>query len=384
MNLHTLVVLASLMGSLPIGCEKVPTFQEITGQDANKNAPAVVDSAAPKVIPEKAALELPPIQQPAVIEDPAEVLAAVTRKSGVPLTDRDVLRATKVPDILADLKSLDASGGTVTDDGIRLLGHFSALTQVDLSSLQIDGSGMEGLVPLANLRELAMVSVKMGSSTGWERLGKLSQVEKLNLTQSNITDADVAMLITMTGLKELSISNTSLSDAALGQLAKLENLEILRMENTRQINGSGLKAFIQKKQPTGLRCLYTSSTPLSREGLSNVRKIGSLEVFDHSLVQLNDQLFSELKGATNLKTLVVGNNNLTAASGLTLKTMRNLENLDLRQNSMVTPQMLGALTTLTELSHLNVAKTGCTLAAVQEYRRLRKKCTVIFDDSPSP
>ena len=383
MNPRLFVVLASLLGVLPIGCEKVPTFQEITGQEANKNSPAVVNSAAPAATPGKAALEGAPIQPPPAIEDPAEVLDALMRKSGSQLADREILRATKVPSIVGELKSLDVSRSAVTDEGIRLLGHFTALTRVDLSALQISGAGIEGLEPLANLRELAMVSVKMGSSAGWEHLGKLSQVETLNLTQSNITDADVSILITMTGLKELNISNTSLSDAALGQLAKLENLEILRMENTRQINGVGLKAFIQKKQLSGLRCLYASSTPLSREGLSNVKKIGSLEVFEYASVQLSDQLFSELKGATNLKTLVVGNNNLTAASGLTIKTMRNLDNLDLRNNAMVTPQILASLTTLTELSHLNVTKTGCTLASVQEFRRLRKKCTVIFDDTPS-
>lgn len=383
MRSHLFTLLSGFSVFLLFGCEKVPTFQEITGQDANKNSPAVVNSGAPTATPEKPASETPVVQQPPATENPEEVLAALTRKSGAQLADREIVRATKVPSILAELKTLDVSRSAVTDEGIRLLGQFSALEQIDLSALKIGGEGIEGLEPLANLKELAMVSVQMGSASGWERLGKLSQVETLNLTQSNITDADISTLVSMTGLKDLNISNTSLTDAALVQLAKLENLEILRMESTRQINGVGLKAFIQKKPMAGLRCLYASSTPLSRDGLSNVKKIGSLEVFEFSSVQLSDQLLSELKGATNLKTLVLGNNHLTAASGLTIKTMRNLETLDLRHNSMVTPQMLAPLTTLTELTNLNVTKTGCTLAAVQEFRRLRKNCTVIFDDTPS-
>ena len=383
MNPSAFVMLASLLGFLLIGCEKVPTFQELTGQEANKNSPAVANTAAPTVTPEKDALKVAPIQPAPAIEDPAEVLAALTRKSGMQLTDREIVRATKVPMIVEELKSLDVSRSTVTDEGVRLLGHFTALTHIDLSALQINGAGIEGLESLGNLRELALASTQMGSSTGWERLGRLSQVETLNLTSTNITDADVSSLVTMTGLKELNISNTALTDAALNQFAKLENLEILRMEGTRLINGAGFKAFVQSKRKPGLRCLYASSTPLSREGLSNVKKIGSLEVFENASAQLSDQLFSELKGATNLKTLGVGNNNLTAASGLTIKTIRNLENLDLRHNSMVTPQILASLTTLTELSNLNVTKTGCTLSSVQEFRRLRKKCTVIFDDTPS-
>ena len=376
-------MLAGLLGFLPIGCEKVPTFQELTGQEGNKNSPVVVNSAAPTVTPEKAALEIPPIQQSPVTEVPADVLAALTRQPGSQLSDREIVRATKVPSLLTEFKSLDVSRSALTDEGIRLLGHFTELTKMDLSALQMNGTGIEGLEPLGHLRELVMVSVKIGLSTGWEHLGKLSQVEKLDLSWSNIADADVPFLITMTGLKELNISHTSLSDAALVQLAKLENLEILRMENNANLKGDGLKAFIQKKQAPGLRCLYASSTPLSREGLSNLKKIGSLEVFDCSTTQLSDQLLFELKGATNLKTLTAGNNNLTNAAGLTIKTMRNLENLDLQQNAMVTLQMLGSLSTLTGLSNLNVTKTGCTLSSVQGFRRTRKKCTVIFDDTSS-
>lgn len=380
MNPRHSLLLACLLGLLPVGCEKVPTFQEITGQEANKNSPAVVNSAAPTVTPQKAALDVPPIQQPSVIDDPSEVLAALTRKTGGQLADREIVRATKVPSIVAELKSLDVSQSTVTDEGVRLLGHFTALTRVDLTALNINGAGIEGLVPLGNLRELTMASVQMGSSTGWEHLGRLSQVETLNLSLTNITDADVSSLVMMTGLKELNISNTALTDAALNHLAKLENLEILRIQGNRMMNGTGLKAFVQSKQKPGLRGLYASSTPLSREGMSNVKKIGSLEVFENASTQLNDQLLFELKGATNLKTLGVGNNNLTVASGLTIKTMRNLENLDLRNNSMVTAQILTQLSSLTELTNLNLTKTSCTISSVQEFRRRQKKCTVVFDE----
>ncbi len=374
------IMLATLLGFLPIGCEKVPTFQEITGQEANKNPPAVVNSAAPTVTPQKAAVEVPPIQQPPVIDDPVEVLAGLTGKSGAQVADRDIVRATKVPSIVAELKTLDISRSAVTDEGVRLLGQFTAITQADLSALNISGAGIEGLELLGNLRVLRMASVQMGSSTGWERLGRLSQVEMLDLSLTNITEADVSSLVTMTGLKELNIGGNSLTDAALNQLAKLENLEVLRIQGNRQINGSGLKAFVQSKRQPGLRGLYASGTALTREGMSNVKKIGSLEVFEFASSQLSDQLLFELKGATNLKTLSVAGNNLTSASGLTIKTMRNLENLDLQRNPMVTAQMLASLSTLTELSQLNLTKTSCTLSSVQEFRRRQKKCTVIFEE----
>ncbi len=396
------LLLASLFGFLLIGCEKVPTFQEITRQDAGKNSPSVSSSTPATVVPETSAEEVKPIDpQP----DAAAIIALLTQKSGGGLGDRDIELATKVSSVLAELKSLDAAGSAVTDQGIRLIGQFPELSKVDLSFLQINGAGIEGLQSLSNLRELTLISVTMGNSAGWRHLGKLSQIETLNLTSTNITDADVPNLVSMTGLKDLNISNTALTDAALVHLAKLANLEILRMESNRQIHGVGLKAFVQKKQKPGLRCLHATSTPLNRDGLINVKKMGSLEVFENHSAQLTDQLLFELKGATNLKTLTIGNNQLTDASGLTIRTMRNcehgnqhistdasgltirtmrnLENLDLSHIPTVTEKLLMSLGPLSELSTLNVTKTSCSVNSVQEFRRLRKNCKVIFDDNAS-
>lgn len=382
MNSRLSAMFAGLLGILLIGCEKVPTFQELTGQDAaNKTPPAVETTAAPTVTPAAPTLEVKPVepQQPVVTEDPAAVIAMLNRTSAEQVADRDIVRATKIPSVVAELKSLNVSGSAVTDEGVRLLGQFPALVQADLSSLQINGAGIEGLEPLSNLRELRLMSVKMGSSSGWEHLSRLSQVETLNLTSTNITDADVPVLISMTGLKDLNISNTVLTDAALAHLAKLENLEILRMENTPQIKGTGLKAFVQSKRKPGLRCLFAANTALTKEGMSNVKRIASLELFDNTYCHLTDQLLFELKGATNLKTLIIGSNDLSSASGLTLRTMGNLENLDLRQNPAVNAQILTSLVAMTDLRTLNLSRTTCTPESIEEFRRRRKNCEVIFE-----
>ena len=385
MKLRLSAMFAGSLGLLLIGCEKVPTFQELTGQDAAKQASTVTNSAGSTVTPQPPSIAVKPVepQQPVVAEDPAAVIAVLTRKSiGQQLTNQDLARATKVPSVLAELKSLDASRSAVTDEGILLLSQFTGLTQIDLASLQvpINGSGLEGLASLGDLRDLSLSSVKMDSSAGWEHLGKLPQIEKLNLSFTNITDAGVPTLISMTGLKELNISSTTISDDALTQLAKKENLEILRMETTPNINGSGLKAFVKGKQ-SGLRCLYASGTSLSREGMSHVKKIESLEVFENNEVQLTDQLLAELKGATNIKTLAVKHNRLTTAAGQTIRTMKNLEHLNLAQNIGVDTQILTALMSMTDLRTLDVTKTNCSRVVVEEFRQKRKKCKVIFDDN---
>jgi Leucine-rich repeat (LRR) protein len=386
MFLRLSAVIAGALGFLLIGCEKVPTFQELTGQDAGKQEPGAVNSASSTVNLQPPVAPAKPIetQPPVVVDDPAALIAVLTRRTpGQQLTDQDLARALKVPSVVAELKSLDASRSAVTDEGVRLLSQFTALTQLDLASVEINGSGLEGLASLSELRELSLSSVKMGSSAGWEHLGKLPQIEKLNVAFGNITDSGVPTLVSMDGLKELTINSTALTDDGLTQLAKKENLEVLRMEATAQINGRGLKAFVKGKQASGLRCLYASGTTLSREGLGYVKKIESLEVFENNATQMTDQMLAELKGATNLKTLSVNHNLLTTAAGQTIRTMKNLEHLDISQNNGVNTQILTALMSLTDLRTLNVSKTNCSRVAVEEFRRQRKKCKVIFDDNIS-
>ena len=148
MKLRLSAMFAGSLGLLLIGCEKVPTFQDLTGQDAAKQASTVTNSAGSTVTPQPPSIAVKPVepQQPVVAEDPAAVIAVLTRKSiGQQLTNQDLARATKVPSVLAELKSLDASRSAVTDEGILLLGQFTALTQIDLASLQvpINGSGLE-------------------------------------------------------------------------------------------------------------------------------------------------------------------------------------------------------------------------------------------------
>jgi Leucine-rich repeat (LRR) protein len=323
----------------------------------------------------------PPAPPEAQKEDPEKLIAALNSKNGT-LTDQEIVRAARIPEIIEKLTTLDASNSKVTDHGLQQFKEFPHLARVDITGLQITGAGIEGLASLNELRELTATFVKIGVPDGWEKIGKLSQIERLDLRSTNITDAEVHYLKPMSALKELNVSNTRLTDAGLAELAELPNLEILWIAGNPGINGSGLLAFVRSKHKPGLKCLYASSTPLSREGMINVKRIESLELFDNTYTNMNDQLLYELRAANNLKSLIVPNNQLTPASGLTLRTLRNLEFLDLSQNASVNDQILNALITLTDLKTLNLRGTACSLPAVQEFRKRRKNCEVIFNDTP--
>jgi Leucine-rich repeat (LRR) protein len=381
-RLHPLFV-GSVMVVWAFGCEKVPTFKELTSGETAAPPPSAAQPATqPNVVVTPAAESNPPVTSPeAPKEDPETLITALNSKTGT-LTDQEIVRATNVSEVTERLTTLDASNSKVTDYGLLQLKQFPHLAQVNITGLQITGSGIDGLASLNELRELTAVFVKIGMPDGWEKLGKLSQIERLDLRSSNITDAEIHYLMSLSALKELNVSNTRITDAGLAELAKLPNLEILWIAGNQGINGSGLLAFVRSKNKPGLRCLYASSTTLSPEGMVNVKRIESLELFDNTYANVNDQLLYELRTANNLKSLIVPNNQLTSASGVTLRTLRNLEFLDLSKNSSVGDPILNALITLNALKTLDLRHTGCTLAAVQEFRKRRKNCEVIFNDSP--
>lgn len=384
MHSASTICLVVLLALLPLGCEKVPTFQELTSGGSQPGEPAVAQPIAPIPAVEKTApaTALPDSQQEEKkVEDTAKIIANLSKLPGS-LTDQQLLHAASFPAVIQELTTLDASNSKLTDEGIRLLGRFSELTQVSLIGLSINGSGFNDLKSLANLRRLIASRIKIDASTGWEHLGHLSQLELLDLTGANITDAQVASLKPLTGLKEINVSLTQLTDRGLSQLAELENLEVLRIEGTHQINGTGFQAFTRKKPKPELRCIYANLTRFSPEGLRLLKQIPSLELFDNTNSGMNDQSFFELKGATNLKTLVLTSNNLTSASGNTLRTMRNLEHLNLSVNGGVNDQIFNALMALPNLKSVKLGGTGCTLKSVEQFRRLKKNCDVVFNDSP--
>lgn len=377
------IFVVSLLGFLAFGCEKVPTFKELTGGGTAAAPPAASQPATPsKVVETPAAAPNPPVTpQEAPKEDPETLIAALNSKTGT-LTDQEIIRATNISEVTEKLATLDASNSKVTDHGLLQLKQLPHLAQVNITGLQIAGTGIDGMASLNELRELTAASVKIGMPDGWEKLGKLSQIERLDLRSANITDAEVHYLKSMSALKELNVSNTRLTDAGLAELAELPNLEILWIAGNQGINGSGLLAFVRSKNKPGLRCLHASSTTFSREGMANVKRLESLELFDNTYANVNDQLLYELRTANNLKSLIVPNNQLTSASGVTLRTLRNLELLDLSQSASIGDQILNALISLGDLKTLNLRGTACSLAAVQEFRKRRKNCEVIFNDSP--
>lgn len=89
------------------------------------------------------------------------------------------------------------------------------------------------------------------------------EVAKIDLTETEITDADLENLSVMPELTALTLHTTKISDEGLVHLTALENLKELDLTNT-NITDEGLKTLAKIKS---LEKLHLHNTAITNEGL---------------------------------------------------------------------------------------------------------------------
>ncbi len=167
-----------------------------------------------------------------------------------------------------------------------------------------------------------------------------------SLTIKNGGEADLQALSKMSLLEELYISGTNLSVKDLGTIAALPNLSKLTL------SGCGLTNIQALEAAGNLTELDLSNNTV--KDLSALSAMGALEHLDLSRNALSD--LSPLAGCTALTWLDVSYNSLTAVSPLAACTA--LSYLDITQNSITALQGLESCTALETLHAGYNALTG--------------------------
>lgn len=361
-----------------VGCEKVPTFQELTGQQQNSSSNTPSNATTPAA--ERPPQASPKIDLPAAAPlDPAKVLSEFQAKPSNQIYDEDLKNVASLEAGREQITALDLTRGAITDAGLQHLAKLPELTELNLTSTSIDGNGFAALRDCPNLKKLKLSGVVKMTPQGWESLSTVTQLEIVDVSgNTNVTDSDVAKFTALVNLRELDLSRTPITDKAFDSLAAMENLSVLRIENNGLIDGSGLQAYSRSKPV--LRELHARATQLGRAGLRNVKLIAALEFLDISGTLLNDPQFAEIKGANSLVHLKVGENALTNAGLQPVLTLGKLKVLDLEGMQTITDPVLNILTKKSGLETLNLRKTPCTARAIQAFRKLHKNCEVLASE----
>lgn len=162
------------------------------------------------------------------------------------------------------LETLDISGTSVNEMGLKVIDHFEALRFLNLSGIPISESIVKKLSGLGRIESLGLANTVLSENSILE-LGRLAMlreldlsgniipnmfsfrncfISKLRLGNAEISEVALKKIAQFTRIQYLDISNSILPDNAADYLQKLRQLRYLDMRNS-SINGSRIKLLRQ-------------------------------------------------------------------------------------------------------------------------------------------
>ena len=243
----------------------------------------------------------------------------------------------------------------LSDLQVEHLGALSSIQKLELSNIRIEGPGPEHLPGLKKLTELTL-----GETTGFfEHAGDLPSLRAITLNLSGV-DTTLKHLRRLTTLQEVDLSFSDVTNDQLRHLKTMPNLVALTLDYT-AISDEGLVHISEMKQ---LVSLSLSRTKITDRGLAALRELDQLTRLDLSVTDIGDAGVKQLRGLTQLEELNLGVTQITSASLQYVEEMSNLSELGIRKTK-VDDAGLKHLVGLINLSELSVGQTNVTDAGLK-------------------
>jgi len=135
------------------------------------------------------------------------------------------------------------------DSDLICLKKIHNLQQLDLSWTQITDAGLQHLANLSNLQQLYLGETQI-TDAGLRHFANLSNLKNLSLWGTKITNDGLRHLANLSNLQQLYLGETQITDAGLQYLANLSNLQHLDLNYTK-ITDAGVEEL--KKAIPGVR-----------------------------------------------------------------------------------------------------------------------------------
>jgi Leucine-rich repeat (LRR) protein len=166
--------------------------------------------------------------------------------SSLPRPQADAVQALKALNAKTSINNgkvtyVDFYGIPDVTSGVEHLKSLPDLEKLNFSSTNLTDAALVHLAGLAELKELGLWGTRV-TDGGLVHLAALNKLESLNLNDTAVTDAGLAHLEVLTALKKLYLNKTKVTDAGLTHLAGLEQLEYLDVYDT-PVTAAGAAQF---------------------------------------------------------------------------------------------------------------------------------------------
>lgn len=185
------------------------------------------------------------------------------------------------------LKRLDVRGTRIANGTLEIVSHMPQLEALDISNTQITDNGMDLLITLTGLKELAVGQGRRGSAGDLGFLRVLTTLTSLDIGGAQPTPPDMGNRKTdrpptpplpantikaMAELKELRVlrmAYTGVSTGDLKALSVLQNVEKLGLEECPYVDDAALAELAKWKS---LKYLDLQETKVTEQGVAGLRK----------------------------------------------------------------------------------------------------------------
>ena len=278
---------------------------------------------------------------------------------------------------LPGLRRLQFWDTSATADGIAGLSQCRKLMSLSLSGQRIDDSVLAGVAKLPNLERLYLGTPSV-TSVGMQHLEGLSRLTTLSLWDiGDIDDQGIASIGKLTDLNSLQLTNMPVTDAGFGSIGKLTHLSSLQFENV-PVSDRG---FAELGQLNNLRTLWlwnrptNSGTGVSDIGIQTIRSLKQLTTLYIRGMQFGDAGMDAIGELTQLRELDLQGPQFTDASAQFIAQLAELRELELSTTSISDV----GLKKLAPLVHLNTLTVGLNVTeeAARELRQSLPNCTIV-------
>ena len=158
------------------------------------------------------------------------------------------------------------------DDGAAVVGKFSGITSLQISTPEITGTGLDHLAGLSKLESLALTNLTQLRDGDFGALAGMTSLRELYLGGSGAGDL-TAEVIGNLHLTKLSIGSPALTDAGMRNIGKIRSLRQLNVGRDAQITDDGLTYLWGPQNLDYMRIDVPGITGRKFELISNMLKL---------------------------------------------------------------------------------------------------------------
>ena len=123
------------------------------------------------------------------------------------------------------LKRLRIRGTDVTGEGLNNLADAKNLERVELRDSSLDDAGLALLSTLPKMTYVDISECRLVSPEGMQKIGDMKNLQVLILWETKADDQLVSSIADITSIRQLDLKATSITDESIDSLMKLTNLE---------------------------------------------------------------------------------------------------------------------------------------------------------------